>query len=506
MRYRTLKSVVVAVLALFGITTLVNSNQAQKPNSNAAITIPKTWDEEMIASLEVPLSNADFSPVHVSADYYYRMPVRPIYKSYPVYHPDKEPAGYAEWLKQQEPEVVFDASKLKTEEDWIKAGKLVFEAPIAYDTLVTVSDVSNPAWYETTGVTLAKDGVMPYLHYVIREKGKIELGNASCAHCHTRVMPDGAILEGAQGNFPAGRAIAFFLRKGTSGRGQRLRRMLFAAPWIELDPLPRAERLSDESAASLVETIPPGVLPRQGTSLFYPPQVPDLIGVKERRYLDHTGLVRHRSIGDLMRYAALNQGADVLARYGDFRPMAAVGGKLPDPSKLSRYSDAQLHALALYIYSLTPPPNPNQFDALAARGKKVFEREGCVMCHTPPLYTSNKLTPVEGFNVPEDHLKKFDILPISVGTDPHLALKTRRGTGYYKVPSLKGVWYRGPFEHNGSVATLEDWFDPRRLKDDYLPTGFKDHDVKTRAVKGHPFGLDLSAKDRQALITFLKSL
>ena len=38
-------------------------------------------------------------------------------------------------------------------------------------------------------------------------------------------------------------------------------------------------------------------------------------------------------------------------------------------------------------------------------------------------------------------------------------------TGYYKVPSLKGLWYRGPLEHNGSVATLEDWFDPRSLRD-----------------------------------------
>jgi len=54
---------------------------------------------------------------------------------------------------------------------------------------------------------------------------------------------------------------------------------------------------------------------------------------------------------------------------------------------------------------------------------------------------------------------------VSVGTDPDLSLKTRRGTGYYKAPSLKGVWYRGPFEHNGSVLTLEDWFDPRRLRD-----------------------------------------
>jgi cytochrome c peroxidase len=51
---------------------------------------------------------------------------------------------------------------------------------------------------------------------------------------------------------------------------------------------------------------------------------------------------------------------------------------------------------------------------------------------------------------------------MSIGTDPRSALTTRRGTGYYKVPSLKGVWYRGPFEHNGSIATLEDWFDPKK--------------------------------------------
>ena len=87
-----------------------------------------------------------------------------------------------------------------------------------------------------------------------------------------------------------------------------------------------------------------------------------------------------------------------------------------------------------------------------------------------------------------------------------LALRTRRGTVYYKVPSLKGVWYRGPFEHNGSVMTLEDWFDPRRLRDDYVPTGFKGYGIETRAVKGHEFGLKLSAGDKRALIAFLKTL
>src|SRR4030095_1529870 len=64
-------------------------------------------------------------------------------------------------------------------------------------------------------------------------------------------------------------------------------------------------------------------------------------------------------------------------------------------------------------------------------------------------------------------------LPISVGTDPGLALKTRKGTGLYKVPSLKGVWYRGLLSHDGSVATLEDWFDLARLRVDYIPRGFK---------------------------------
>ena len=93
-----------------------------------------------------------------------------------------------------------------------------------------------------------------------------------------------------------------------------------------------------------------------------------------------------------------------------------------------------------------------------------------------------------------------------MGTDPRYALQTHKGTGYYKVPSLKGAWYRGPFGHNGSVATLEDWFDPARLHDDYVPTGYKGHDGKIRSVKGHEFGLNLPPPIRQALIAFLKTL
>ena len=130
------------------------------------------------------------------------------------------------------------------------------------------------------------------------------------------------------------------------------------------------------------------------------------------------------------------------------------------------------------------------------------------MRHLPhsPLFTNNKLLPAPGFHVPEDHLKKYDIMSVSIGTDPNLTMNTRRGTGYYKVPSIRGVWYRNMFEHSGSVATLEDWFDPKRLREDYVPTGFRGYNVKTRAVPGHEFGLKLSIEDKSALIAYLKTL
>jgi hypothetical protein len=497
--------IVVSVLS-YAMALLLH---AQSP----AVTIPRTWDDAAVAALEVPLAHPEFSPQHVSTDYYYRMRVRPIYKTYPVYPPGKEPAGYIEWLQQQEPEVVFDLAKLHTESDWIRAGELVFDAPINFESLAT-TPARFPEFYQKAGVLLAADGTLPYKRYVVRQKGVVELGNLACAQCHTRVMLDGSVLKGAQGNFPEGSFFAARPRRALQdGRDpeellagwRRVVRRQYGAPWIQ--PPPEGDpNMSLQEILAAYESQPPGVAVREGTSLRYAAQVPDLIGVKDRLYLDHTGLVRHRSIGDLMRYAALNQDTQQIARYGDFIPEGRGFRDLPDPSAQSRYGDEQLYALAKYLYSLAPPPNPNQFDALAAKGQAVFTRERCATCHTPPLYTNNKLTPADGFTIPPGHTERFDILAVSVGTDSNSALKTRRGTGYYKVPSLLGVWYRGPFEHNGSVATLEDWFDPRRLDDNYVPTGHIGYGLKTRAVKGHRFGLDLSTEDKKALIAFLKTL
>lgn len=225
-----------------------------------------------------------------------------------------------------------------------------------------------------------------------------------------------------------------------------------------------------------------------------------------------------------MRYAALNMDFDFLAEWDGFVPLIASIEALPaemlppeappkeamlaevrSPASHFRYSDEQLYALAMFVYSLRPPTNPHPRDELARRGQQVFDQQECKKCHPAPLYTSNQLTPVDGFVVPESLRASDDIRSRGVGTDPMLALTTRRGTGFYKVPSLQGVWYRGPFSHDGSVATLEDWFDARRLDDGYVPTGWNPGG-KPRAVPGHGFGLDLSDGDKQALIAFLKTL
>src|SRR5437762_13873816 len=152
------KLVMLFFLPLVSITSFVGPSRAQRADSSASAHIPKTWDDEAVASLEVPLADPRYSPVHVSSDYYYRMPVRPIYKSYPIYAPGKEPPGYLEWLKQQEPEIVFDAAKLKTESDRIRAGELVFNAPIAYQD-ASSSPFLDRRFYEQAAMPVAKDGI-----------------------------------------------------------------------------------------------------------------------------------------------------------------------------------------------------------------------------------------------------------------------------------------------------------------------------------------------------------
>jgi hypothetical protein len=466
--------------------------------------IPRAWDGKAAAGFQVPLAQRDRSPRYMSTEEYYKLKVRPIYRSYPMYVKGREPAGYFDWLKQQEPEIIFDAAKLRTKEDWIAAGKIVFEAQIQFFPAPEQPPTADEPW------PIGKNGeLFPYRPgngYIIRRKGKIEAGSNACVECHVRVLPDGSYLEGAQKGVidsPVTEASLQQLRNMTQEQLSRRINAIwgaFGAPWAmsraDFEAYYTKDRYILESAARH-----PSVFRRQGTSYSHPPHVPSLIGIQDHKYLDSTGLVRNRSIGDIMRYAITNQGLDSLAFYGDFQPSSGQTGFIGDEG--TRYSDEQLYALALYLESLKPPPNPNPVDDRARRGERIFRQQGCVGCHTPPLYTNNALTPATGFQVPDDLRKTDDIMDVSVGTDPTLAMKTRRGTGFYKVPSLMGVWYRSAFGHAGGADTLEEWFDPARLKADYVPKGFH---IGPGPIQGHEFGLKLAAEDKAALIAFLKTL
>jgi hypothetical protein len=118
-------SFVVASLGLM----LFSSSLGQEPKINGSV-IPKTWDSQAIDAFQMQLADPTVSRKLISSAYYYSIPVRPIYKSHDVYRPDREPTGYVDQLKRQEPQVIFDSSKLKSEADWTKAGELVFDAPI----------------------------------------------------------------------------------------------------------------------------------------------------------------------------------------------------------------------------------------------------------------------------------------------------------------------------------------------------------------------------------------
>lgn len=68
---------------------------------------------------------------------------------------------------------------------------------------------------------------------------------------------------------------------------------------------------------------------------------------------------------------------------------------------------------------------------------------------------------------------------------------------------MRGVWYRHGFGHGGQAATLEEWFDPARLKNDYVPKGFH---LGPGPIEGHNEGLGLTPEEKRDLIAFLKTL
>ncbi|MDO9021634.1 MAG: hypothetical protein Q8S73_17870 [Deltaproteobacteria bacterium] len=174
-----------------------------------------------------------------------------------------------------------------------------------------------------------------------------------------------------------------------------------------------------------------------------PIAIPDLRPVREQLYLQRSGAVRRRSVVSL----AIRIETLLITAHGEaVRPPREVA-----------------LGLALYLDSLADSlPAPRE----GVAGAGVFTAR-CAGCHAPPTYGGGLVPAGE------------------VGTDPALARSPTRGTGSYRVPSLRGVGARARLFHDGSAAGLDALLGP---------------------AQAHPMGLDLSATEATALRTYLDAL
>lgn len=499
-----------ALLQLLVLAALTAALPAQAPT-----VVPRIWDDAALADWATPVATLNIRPAHYSSAEYYSVPGDNL-RTYPVYHPNSEPPGYWEELQKKKPEPLVDASKIRSAADWAAAGETAFREIDNFwsrtDDPALIAQARDPKTFE--GVFKLPDGTSFGPRWVVTAEG-VKLSSPACSACHFTVRTDGSVAyAGPRGPRPPGGGPLIPRGLGVIAAGAPLAMQRFfagdpvpAAAWrmwtVPWAPDERIENFRNTTAGGLqgLAAGDPGVFNRPHGSPYYATKIPDLHILRYSRYLDATGTHRLRGPEDAARYAAFITGVDPM----DFGPHRIV----TDAQRRVRfrYADEVLYAIGMYLMSLEPAKNPITGAAdLLARGEGVFRREGCVNCHVPPNYTSGRLTLAQGWEPPANHPNRDDIASVSVGTDSGLALKTRKGTGFYKIPSLRGVWYRPRLLHDASVTSLEEMFDPARTSPEYEPQGWNPPGVTKRAVPGHTFGLSLNVDDRNALLAFLRSL
>ena len=102
------------------------------------------------------------------------------------------------------------------------------------------------------------------------------------------------------------------------------------------------------------ETMIPGIAARADFHIFDMPKIADMIGVKDRKYLDLTARFEQR-ISETSCATLCPALAEIIFSSLPTLPPE----RSPPASESCRPSDEQLYALARYVYSLQPPKNPN---------------------------------------------------------------------------------------------------------------------------------------------------
>lgn len=192
-----------------------------------------------------------------------------------------------------------------------------------------------------------------------------------------------------------------------------------------------------------------------------------------------------------------------------------------------------LQRVEKYITQLDPPPYPFEINqSLAAQGKPIFDNN-CASCHAFGGEKTGTVISLEEIGTDRHRLDMWT----KEGADTYneyaegyeYDFDNLRKTDGYVAISLDGLWLKAPYLHNGSVPYLQDLLETpeNRTKvfyrgyDVYNPdkvgfiaegaeaekAGFKyDINVPANGNQGHLYGIDLSNKNKTALIEYLKTL
>ena len=98
--------------------TLLAAQQTAKP--------PVTWDEAALREWATPIAGLNVRPGHFSAEEYHKAPIDNL-RTYPVYYPGREPAGYWEMLQIGRAQALIEPATLTSDADWVRAGQRVFD-------------------------------------------------------------------------------------------------------------------------------------------------------------------------------------------------------------------------------------------------------------------------------------------------------------------------------------------------------------------------------------------
>ncbi|MCA9653991.1 MAG: hypothetical protein H6712_03655 [Myxococcales bacterium] len=331
---------------------------------------------------------------------------------------------------------LWDGTRPSTMAQWVELGrKVFFEYPLRPEVFAEHA-LAHPAIATEVGLGPGTDERWPGL-VLFEDIGHEPRVGITCALCHTTVEA-GAVVEGrARRELDYGRLrLAYHRDSGAPLPPVLAERMASWGPG-------RADITEDDDQD--------------------PVAIPDLWGVKQHSALTQAGTIRHLHPAVL----AIRQETQIThANRERSRP----------PRELA-------WALAMYVYSLQPPPREAAPSGpQVERGAELFAR-GCERCH-------------------DDAVHGGDPVPARlVGTDPTLAFGLARGTGRYRPAPLLRVAEAAPYLHHGQLASLEELLSTERLAASY------DRGVHGPGpIEGHLFGTELPPEDRGALLAYLRTL